>query len=142
MAETQWLDESRHPIWIQTLPEAPSPEAFERAFAHFDRRIEEVARGGDHLGLVVDMRRYGTGTSLQRQRAARTSELGARLLGDRILGQAVVLESALQRGALTAVSWLARPSWPVRTFADRLDAIHWLRARLLEVAPDGRDSRA
>lgn len=127
MAETQWLDESRHPIWTQILPANPTLAEFSRAFDHFDARIREIAEGSERLGLVVDMRAYGVGNSVQRHRAAETNQLAERTLGARILGQAVILESAVQRGALTAVHWLARPTWPVRTFADHKSAIHWLR---------------
>ncbi|MFK7987131.1 MAG: STAS/SEC14 domain-containing protein [Sandaracinaceae bacterium] len=130
MVDAHWLDESRHPIWIQTIPEAPELDEFMGAFEHFDRRIREAATRTERLGLVVDMRKYGMGTSIQRQRAAKTNELAERLLGSRILGQAVVMESAMQRGALTAVQWLARPTWPVRTFAERSEAIDWLRGLL------------
>ncbi len=126
MPEEQWLDEGRHPIWIQTIPEAPQDAGFASAFDHFDRRIRAAAEGPDRLGLVVDIRRYGMGTSVQRRRAAETNQLAERLLEGRILGQAVVVESAVQRGALTAVAWLARPSWPVRTFVERDEAIQWL----------------
>jgi hypothetical protein len=48
------------------------------------------------------------------------------------VGQGLVLTTALQRGAITALSWIMRPDVPMAAFETRADALAWCRDRLAE----------
>ena len=41
-------------------------------------------------------------------------------------GQALVVPRAVLRRAMTAVSWVKRPVWPIKSFAKQEDALRWL----------------
>ena len=50
------------------------------------------------------------------------------------IGTAVVANSALQSGAITAILWIMRPQVPVVSFASRTEALGWCRDKLVEHA--------
>ncbi len=57
-------------------------------------------------------------------------------------GQAMVIQSAVQRGLFTAFTWIAPPVWPYRIFADADSARAWLRVHWEEVTRDYPRGRA
>lgn len=46
------------------------------------------------------------------------------------VGCAMVMTSALQRGSITALNWLARPDVPLAAFEDEGEALRWCVAQL------------
>ncbi len=48
------------------------------------------------------------------------------------LGTAMVMPSAMQRGAITALNWLIRPDVPMAAFEHRPEALAWCREQLVK----------
>ncbi len=53
-------------------------------------------------------------------------------LREQSLGCALITESSLQRGAITALNWIMRPEIPMGAFEARPEALAWCRDRLVE----------
>ncbi|MFK7987128.1 MAG: hypothetical protein AB8I08_13975 [Sandaracinaceae bacterium] len=125
-----WLDETRGGLWVQTLPPKCGDRELTLAFDHMDRRVEAATTFEDPLGLVLDHRFAEVGTPVQRRRIAETFARAQRVASHLIKAQAFVVDTAPQRGALTATLWLVSPSWPLKVFTDRLSAIAWVSNRM------------
>ncbi len=44
--------------------------------------------------------------------------------------KAIVVRSTIERGVVTAVSWMAKPDYPFLAFASDSEAKDWLRAQI------------
>ena len=104
-----------------------------------ERRIRYVSvadlRGNNEIPDALTRRRYG-------EEIARFEPF-SRVWS---LGGAVVVDSEIVRGALTAIQWVARPQMPMVYFSDLRPAVDWAVQRLegagLEVTPAIRAFRA
>ena len=119
------IDESGWPIVLIVLPPNVSAEDFEEHFVDL-RELGERTSGaifavvetsGLHLSAVIRTR---VGNALR--------DLAERF-GSRISGVAYVADSVATRGVVTAIHWIAGPSFPTATFARRADAIQWCQER-------------
>jgi hypothetical protein len=82
--------------------------------------------------ILTDARGNIPSTARYRQRAALAYERLGAALGKRCVAQAIVMDSAIVRGAVTAVFWLQPPPWPIKTFASMEEADRWIRERIVE----------
>ncbi len=126
------FDESCLPLLIQTMEGQTTDADIEEMIAWYG---EFFARhGGEPYATVVHaLPSHGGLNATQRRRVAEwRSSLDERTTG-RSLGTAIVLHSAFQRGALTALNWLSPPTTPQRVAADVVEAIDWC-VEVLEAA--------
>jgi hypothetical protein len=127
-----WFDHSRAPLLVQRYPRDTSDEelsAFTAAVEAF------MADHQEPFAWVVDASALVHATARQRQLMSefekRTAEHDRRFC----LGTALVVDSPIARGIITAVYWLTPPVYPYRTFAKWDDAEKWARERLAEKGP-------
>lgn len=66
-------------------------------------------------------------TAVQRKRI--TEIIGGASRTDRLAGHALVVNSPVGRGALTAINWVVRPRFDEKIFGDPKDAVAWLAER-------------
>src|SRR5690606_31717213 len=92
--------------------------------------IEKARREHRKIALLSIGDRNTSMHSKQRSRAAEWSKKTAALVRAGAAGHAVVVENAIQRGALTAILWLADYPVPIRAFTDEVEAEGWVRAQL------------
>ena len=116
------IDDSQFPLVVTEWPEG----------AVTDPELEEwlaasvaLWERGPQLALHVGMRATGL-TSVQRKRMGEFSKLHARRLAEVVIATAIVSDSPLVRGIVTAINWVAPPPFPQRTFARRTEATQWL----------------
>jgi hypothetical protein len=88
------------------------------------------ARRGDKpfVGLV-DMTATSNSRVLDRSKIAAFFKETGSYWRRNCVGYAFVVKSALQRGAITAVFWVAPLGWPTKVFAAREKADGWLAGR-------------
>lgn len=110
--------------WLWYYAEGPFQEE------DWDRWLKALKRFGDRCAkpsVVFVMIKKGAQapTPLQRERIAAVIKNKA---NDNIIAVALVLEAALARGMVTAVGWIARPSYKQKTFSKVKDDVwDWLR---------------
>jgi hypothetical protein len=119
-------DDSEWPLVIVTMPKsAMSRDEFE---AHLARIGSYYPRGA--FGLLVDTRDAFPLDANQRRMVADEIELNEVRYPRTMLGCAVVMTSAVQRGVLRAIKWLTSPKFEMEPFADVAEARTWLRTKI------------
>jgi hypothetical protein len=127
-------DESEWPIFrVKMPPVALSAEAFE---AHLEACSERIRRGKPFC-MLIDMADHPPlGAARRKAVADRMLEDGQRY--PRVmLGCALVVHSAMSRGGVTAINWIAQPAYSFTAFEDVREARMWLN-HLLEQHREGK----
>jgi hypothetical protein len=125
--EGVWLDGSLRPIWQQIFPARYEDADLFEAFDALDAMVAGCVRKQEAMSLLVDVSRVRVGSARHRQRIAKSFQITGKTAGEYVVGQAFVMRSSVQRGALTAIFWLVRPGWPIETFETRAEALAWLQ---------------
>lgn len=122
------VDESRAPIILATFPPEGTIADYEKALA----RYVEIARRGQRVGWLIDMRNFNplTAPAAVRKAAAEMAARAAPVIKTVSAGEARVVTSTLVRGVSTAFTWLTTTHWPVAHFNTMADGEAWLRAQL------------
>lgn len=114
------------PIYVVTLPRQPLSHMEHQAMV--DRITRETYGRREPFVLIYDgSLQLQRPDAMQRQTLARALQEGEKLCPDRLRGLAVIVPSLDERGAITAISWLAQPRCPVQTFTMLLRAKEWAR---------------
>lgn len=116
------VEEARWPLVVVRWPDGPiTDEAIERylrvAIGHMKR--------GRHFVLHLTVRVAGL-DARQRRTFAEHIELHRSTLKAKVGGAAIVVDSAIARGVITAVNWIAPPPFPQRVFATEGEAEAYL----------------
>jgi hypothetical protein len=99
----------------------------------FDAHIERLSRllaTEKRIGLLVDARGSEPLNAKQRAAVAAVHRQTFTRDPDVLVGVAVVLASALERGIMTAIVWAAGATFPTHAFATPELAFEWLQVRL------------
>ena len=100
-------------------------EADTDAFVAHLRRLASDARAGQlALEIAYDM---PMPTPVQRRRIVEVLNGSPKL--ELVAGHALVVNSQIGRGLLTAINWVVRPPFEERVFSRPDDALGWLRER-------------
>ena len=119
------FDESRWPLLVLRIPERYTHEEFvdhcNRVRAYFERK--------ERFAMVTDARGSYHPNATQRRLMVSTIELaGTRALN--CVGCAVVVNSGLLAGVLTALQWATKLPYPSVNVTSPLEAEEWCRQRL------------
>lgn len=93
------------------------------------RGVQPDVAGGPYA-IVLDNRSAGPVSPTQRAIIAEHMRLHAPRTSARCAGTALVFESPVLRGALTAILWLRPPVTVTKVFGSLDEAITWARERL------------
>jgi hypothetical protein len=119
-------DDSQWPLVRIRLPAAlPAAELV----ASLDYIDALFLRGG-RFAVLFDVRDAPPLTAPQRKLVAERSNAMYARHPTRMAGMALILSSAIQRGVVTAIQWLAKGGFPTRAFARVAEGEAWLRAQL------------
>lgn len=110
---------------------------------------DRAAAAGDKLVMVVDAT-PATRAATARQRKLQAEQMEANAGRGIIIGLAAVIDSAIVRGAMTALLWIQRMPWDYTVVATREKAEHWALDKLaaerqvsntIDIGHTGRISR-
>lgn len=116
-----YTDLKRWPAVLVRPPETVSDDDLREYLRCFDH---DVIGMGEPYGIVLDLRTTKSITPSQRQ--ILTDSMASHSDADMCRGTAMVFESRLLRGILTAIFWVRRPAYPTRVFTSTLDAWAWM----------------
>lgn len=118
------FDETRWPLVIIASPGGRDPESIDQDsfYAEFHRFSERDERAF----FVHDLRGVQRMDAARRRRFVQWSKLHSPTARKLIIGYAVVVDSKLMAGVVTAVLWLMCPPAPMRVFSNPADAEAWL----------------
>jgi hypothetical protein len=129
-------DESGWPIFLVKMPPVTlSEEAFT---AHLDACSERYSRGQPFC-MLIDMGDHPPLGAVRRKAVADRMVEDARRFPGVMLGCALVVRSDVARGAVTAINWVANPSYEFVAFRNIREARIWLR-QILERHGSGSHS--
>ncbi|AKF11786.1 STAS/SEC14 domain-containing protein [Sandaracinus amylolyticus] len=120
------FDDSQFPLVVTEWPDGEITDA------ELEQWIAKCTAGwprGRQITLHLGMRATGL-TSLQRKRMSEFAKTNERMLAKVIVATAIVADSPVVRGIITAINWLAPPPYAQRVFARRGEAETWLREQL------------
>lgn len=123
------VDTSRFPIVVMTVSGRVTSSDLEHMMVRYDALL---AKGERYFNVVIQEAGADGFDAVQRKLIAdwqRAQEARVKKVN---VGSAIVLTSAMMRGALTALQWLAPPPTPQRSFSTREEAMEWARASLRE----------
>jgi hypothetical protein len=115
------VDRRRYPLVVLHIGRTYSEAAWEEMGA---RLVELVCQGP--YGLISDTRGSAIPTPLQRRWVSRYYERYDREVRANLLAAAVVGDSLVARGVLTALQWLRPLPHPLRVFATLSDGEEWV----------------
>jgi hypothetical protein len=126
--EEPTYDDRMWPIFIATMPRTPlSGDALTKHLDHIDGLFGR----GQPFGLIFDVRVAPIPTAADRRRLAERMAKAAVRWPDQLRGVAVVTNSAVHRGVMTALRWLTRANYPPAVGVTTVDeGLDWLRKRL------------
>jgi hypothetical protein len=121
------FDDSKWPLYRVYLPKGDMDD---REFSAFLETLDGLYLRGQKFGVMLDAREAPPLSPKRRQMTGeRGKEMSARYPG-LLLGFAVVLSSAVQRGIFTAIQWVVRGAFPSRAFGTLGEAEAWLTSML------------
>jgi hypothetical protein len=121
------VDTSRFPIVVMTVSGRVTPADLQHMMDRYDALLAEGER---YFNVVIQEAGADGFDAVQRKQIADWQRSREARVKEVNVGSAIVLTSALMRGALTALEWLAPPPTPQRSFSTREEAMEWARASL------------
>ena len=111
------------PVVITTTPSVPVDDA--ELTAYIDHWASGIAaRKGPYVG-VIDLSNSAGLAPHQRKTIVGSMNDDAHGILPRCRGTALVFQSAVLRGMLTAMLWVRPPTYPVKIFGSREQALAW-----------------
>lgn len=120
------------PLVVLDLPPDVDPRAVDQQ--SFFQQLDALLERGERFATMHDLRRAERLDAARRKRFADWMKLRDDRLRKLIIAHAPVVETSIQRGAITALLWFVTPPAETRIFTDPLEARVWLRER---IAADG-----
>ena len=108
----------------------PSHQLSDVEFVAHLEAMREPYRRGQPFGLLIVMGDYPPLPPTQRKAAAEAMKSDAQRHPGLLRGKAIVIRSTLERGVVTAVAWMAQPSYPFAAFETEALAKSWLLRHL------------
>jgi len=126
--------EERGQLLITTYYGAATDAQYRAHLEEMDALVESNLRDSSRRwAVIVDASRWLKSTARQRQMHAEWMKRHEEVMRGRTAGIAFVIESALVRGGLTAVLWLAPLPCPHVVVKTLDDAIVWCEQKLCEM---------
>ncbi|MEZ4254959.1 MAG: hypothetical protein R3A78_04470 [Polyangiales bacterium] len=126
-ASHPWLDTSRAPVLVARLPASATDDEVRAYYAALEQYLFGQPR---RYAFVTDARVAARATATQRRIAAEFERRTADYDKVWCAGVAIVADSPLARGLVTAVFWMAPPIYPYKVAASLSEALVWARAQL------------
>ncbi len=124
------FDES---AWPLTYVRFPSKPLSDDGFEYFIERYTAMVERRIPFATILDSRGLTTAiTAHQRRRLTEWFDVTGDLAGEHHFGIAVLINNALIRGALQAVTWVKPIPVPIKPFGSIADAAPWIREILRE----------
>jgi len=118
------FDETRWPLVTIASPGGRDPEAIDQD--SFYEEFHRFSERNERAFFVHDLRGVQRMDAARRRRFVEWAQLHSPTARKLIIGYAVVIDSKLMAGVVTAVLWLMRPPAPMRVFSNLADAEAWL----------------
>lgn len=117
------FDEADWPILRVTFDGSLTPSEVDAYLSH----CAGLLGRREHMGLLIDARKADIPDAKTRARFVEFFDVQRPRTRRYIAGMAVVLNTAMGRGVLTALTWMESPAFPVKSFEHASEARLWLK---------------
>ncbi len=124
------IDESAFPLVRIAFVGVPTDAQFDEYLAFLSKNLDRCAKTGRKCAILFDASRAGLVTASVRQKQAHWMRTHEERSARFCVGYAFVIQSALIRGALTAILWLAPMPAAHHVAASVAEAEAFLRGKL------------
>ncbi len=121
-------DLAHWPIVIMTAPARALSDLEFKAYLAWVEKY--VTCHGETYAIVNDVRYAPAPSAAQRRLVAEQMERLKLVTKRHCAGNAMVFQSQLMRGIMTAIFWMAQPDYPTKVFATVDQAIAWCEVQL------------
>jgi hypothetical protein len=130
------FDETRWPLLVIPSPGPRDPSTIDQDsfYAEWDRFRDN----GKRAFFIHDLRNVQRMDADRRRRFVNYAKLHSPTARELIVGYAVLVNSKLMAGVVTAVLWLMRPPCPMKVFSTQADAEAWLLSLDHELYPSAK----
>jgi hypothetical protein len=125
------LDSSRAPLYVVRFPVAVTDAELDRIFLQF----RDVWKRQEVIGVICDVS-HSSLSPVQRKNVAQEMSRERRHYARWVAGWAVIVQSTVARGTLTALTWIATPPFELKVFGDSAVAEAWATERLYVLRRD------
>lgn len=126
-----WLDTTHDPVYIAWLPERAADAELIHYFECLEPFLMERPR---RYAFVTDARFAAKATASHRRIVADSERRMAEFDRTWCAGVAIAAPSAMLRGMVTAVFWLAPPAYAFRIVPTVTEGVVWAQGRLAQVS--------
>ena len=129
-----WFDPQYDPLHLCIFPAQYTFAELSAGFDMLDAYYERLhrSRPSARVAILIDVSQVQSSDARNRRRLGETFLRLSDMLLQHGVGQAFVVRNAIARHSITAVFWIKRPGWPIKTFARHEDALEWLAERFAE----------
>jgi hypothetical protein len=120
-------DYSEWPVFVVRMP---ANRLSDDAFRTHLEVLSEPYRRARPFGVLIIMGAHPPLPPVQRRAAAAAMKADNECYPGLLRAKAIVVRSTLERGVVTAVSWMAKPDYPFAAFETDSDAKDWLLAHI------------
>ena len=122
------LDVSQWPLLVITIPEGKVSDAcVNDVLVRYNQLIREKK---ERYALVVDVSKSEKLNSKQRKIMSEQMNSNREFTGKYCAGTALVFDSVLIAGMLTAVFWVFKPKYETKVFTKTHESIAWAKSQL------------
>ncbi len=118
------FDEVRWPMVMIHSPRNVDPELVD--YDTFYAEVDRLLADGRPFTVLHDLRGVRSMGPDRRRRFVEYANSHMASVKQLICGYAVLLDSQIMRGVVTAVLWFVRPPMPMKVFTNQADAEDWL----------------
>jgi hypothetical protein len=118
------FDESRWPLVVIPSPGGRDPESIDQDT--FYEEFHRFRESGKRAFFVHDLRHVQRMDASRRRRFVEWAKLHSPTARELIIGYAVLIDSKIMAGVVTAVLWFMRPPCPMKVFSNPAEAEAWL----------------
>jgi hypothetical protein len=125
MSHIGW-DAQKSPLLVCRFPSEWTDQEFENGMVE----LLDILAKAERVGLVSDTTGSGKPTAKQRRFTADSIARNEELFRTRVAGWAVVVDSPVVRGIVTAITWIHSPPFPLIMLPTVREAEEWVRTQL------------
>ncbi|MEZ4288547.1 MAG: hypothetical protein R3A47_10485 [Polyangiales bacterium] len=108
----------------------------------FYREADRLLVGQRPAVVLHDLSQVGSMDAARRRKFVTYAEANRERVTSMVKGYAVLIDSPVIRGIVTAVLWFLNPPCPMKIFTSRAKAIEWLKERYPEAFSSPPDTTA
>lgn len=135
------VSDARYPMIVVEFHGTPDDDEFNAYLARMDEIQKSPASSFRRIAIIQDtLHQRGSISASQRRKMITWQNQNQERIARTVAGIAFVIDSAIVRGAATAMLWLYKPVYDYAAFATRSEAEEWALRKLTSASQPPRSA--